>query len=361
MLPESSQKTCRYPNYIPVLAGAASGFVSRCICAPLDLIKIRLQLRPLQTLPPPAPGPASSQAPPYLAPSTAKFRSVATGRNVVRSEGGVRGLFKGNFMGILLWVGYSAVSFGVVDGVRKGLGAPGPATSFIAGSTAGLIATSITYPFDIARTTLASSPSLFTSNQPTTLRSFLRFTMDRKGIRGIYAGLGAAQLSIVPAMGVNFMLYDLGVKFLGNKRTQGLGLGLGAKENTMDILRSLFAGGFSGAASKIVVYPLDTCKKRMQASSFTSAVAVESTGVAGTLRLIVRQEGIRGLYRGIGPTLLKSAVGTGVTFAVYRGVEGALKGQYFEDGHDHDGGGKGVVYSGNGNGNGNGEKATKLN
>ena len=89
-----------------------------------------------------------------------------------------------------------------------------PVVLFVAGATAGLVSTCVTYPFDIARTTLASPASLFTVKQPTTLRSFVKMTWRTKGVRGYYAGLGAAVVSIVPLMGANFLLYEKSLSLL---------------------------------------------------------------------------------------------------------------------------------------------------
>ena len=92
------------------------------------------------------------------------------------------------------------------------------------------------------------------------------------------------------------------------------------------MVKSLVAGGVAGTISKLLVYPLDTCKKRLQATSFSSpSNEVLSAKIVGTIRLVIQKEGMRGLYRGVGPTIMKSCVGTGVTFAVFRGVERVLK------------------------------------
>ena len=79
-------------------------------------------------------------------------------------------------------------------------------------------------------------------------------------------------------------------------------------------------GGIAGAVSGIVSCPLDVIKTKLQAQGgFKTPVdGVKLTtasyrGVYGTARIIWTDDGLRGLYRGLGPMLL----GYVPTWAVY--------------------------------------------
>jgi solute carrier family 25 folate transporter 32 len=90
-----------------------------------------------------------------------------------------------------------------------------------------------------------------------------------------------------------------------------------------------FANGFSGAiagtVAATVVCPLDVLKTRLQVSAATTRAAggsaTEYLSTYGALRRIVRLEGTRGLYRGLGPTVAALLPNWGVYFSAY----GALK------------------------------------
>jgi Mitochondrial carrier protein len=93
------------------------------------------------------------------------------------------------------------------------------------------------------------------------------------------------------------------------------------------------AGGLAGAASGIVSCPLDVIKTKLQAqggfmarrSADSRAIAPTAyRGVVGTSRTIWREDGIRGMYRGLGPMLL----GYVPTWAVYLTVYNASQ-RYF--------------------------------
>ena len=98
-------------------------------------------------------------------------------------------------------------------------------------------------------------------------------------------------------------------------------------------MESLVCGTGSGVASKMVVYPLDMAKKRLQVQGFESArkhfgATHEYSGLRSCLLQVARKEGVRGLYKGLTPGLLKAGLVAGCNFSVYeqlcRGM-GAMK------------------------------------
>ena len=85
------------------------------------------------------------------------------------------------------------------------------------------------------------------------------------------------------------------------------------------------AGAVGGVASGIVSCPLDVIKTKLQAQggfrapagpSGTSGTVVYE-GMLGTARVIWRDEGLRGMYRGLGPLILGYLPTWAVWFTVY--------------------------------------------
>lgn len=93
-----------------------------------------------------------------------------------------------------------------------------------------------------------------------------------------------------------------------------------------------FCGAAGGMASGIVTCPLDVIKTRLQAQgSFRRAMRQKQPGSAlyqgmiGTARTIWREDGVRGMYRGLGPMLL----GYLPTWAVYMAVYDSSREYYY--------------------------------
>lgn len=243
-------------------------------------------------------------------------------------------MFRGNAAAIYLWVGYSAVQFAVYNRIREILPAnlPSTATAFVSGAVAGTCATLATYPCDVCRTTFAArgieerKPLPFhsliepepvrstRSSPPKTIAEFVVQLYQQKGVVGFYAGAGPAVVQIIPYMGISFAIYDA-----MTRGDRGIGL-------------SAWAGSISGAVSKILVYPLDTVKRRLQAQAFFSAHEdmIHYASMSDCVRKIAENEGVPGFYRGAVPSVLKTAIATSLSFAIFRASKNAL-----EVIHDH--------------------------
>lgn len=78
-------------------------------------------------------------------------------------------------------------------------------------------------------------------------------------------------------------------------------------------LKHSIAGAGAGIVSSIVTCPLDVAKTRLQNQGIAKPGERLYKGTVGTLSRIWQEEGIRGLYRGLGPTIL----GYLPTWAIY--------------------------------------------
>jgi len=86
------------------LAGACAGGAARLCVAPLDVVKIRLQVQ----LEPVGGGPGSG-----------KYRGTGQALALIWREEGLRGMWRGTLPALLLWVPYTAVQFATLGQLNR--------------------------------------------------------------------------------------------------------------------------------------------------------------------------------------------------------------------------------------------------
>lgn len=302
-----------------VAAGATAGLISRFVVAPLDVVKIRLQLQ------------SHSHTDPLnhaeLRGSPIYKGTLRTLRLIVANEG-VTALWKGNVPAELMYVAYASIQFttyrsttlllqrlcgGEDENGKEVSSLPKTAQSFISGASAGATATAATYPLDLLRTRFAAQGN--ERVYPSLRRAIVTIGRD-EGIRGYFRGLSPALAQIVPFMGVFFVVYEGARQPLSN-----LALPLNAGDATAGVIASLIA--------KTGVFPLDLVRKRIQVQGPTRGHYVhrnipEYNGTVSAIRRVLRREGFRGLYRGLTVSLIKAAPASAVTMWTYERVLGLL-------------------------------------
>lgn len=73
----------------------------------------------------------------------------------------------------------------------------------------------------------------------------------------------------------------------------------------LPVYATLFAGGMGGIANWITVFPLDVIKSRLQ----TAEIGRYKPGTQGMIQCateLVRENGVRSLYKGLTPALVRS-------------------------------------------------------
>ena len=84
------------------------------------------------------------------------------------------------------------------------------------------------------------------------------------------------------------------------------------KENST--ISDLVAGAGAGVLSTAIVQPLDTISNRIQ-------VGTAKGNLFQVSKSIIKNEGVRGLYKGLGTKIMKIAPGMAITFAAYTPIK----------------------------------------
>ncbi|OVA01247.1 Mitochondrial substrate/solute carrier [Macleaya cordata] len=190
-----------------VLCGAGAGLAVSFLACPTELIKCRLQAQSAL-----ADSSLSAGAPKYSGP-------IDVARQVLRSEGGARGLFKGLVPTLAREVPGNAAMFGVYEAFKQYL-AGGQDTSnlgrsslIVAGGLAGGSFWISVYPTDVVKSVLQVD-DYKNPKYKGSIDAF-RKIMASEGIKGLYKGFGPAMARSVPANAACFLAYEVTRSSLG--------------------------------------------------------------------------------------------------------------------------------------------------
>ncbi|XP_064484642.1 mitochondrial basic amino acids transporter-like [Ornithodoros turicata] len=173
------------------------------------------------------------------------------------------------------------------------------ALDFVAGCLGGCAGVIVGHPFDTIKVRL----QIQDGSSPKYKGSFdcFRAILKTESVRGLYRGLTSPMAGVAFINAVVFGVY-------GNVQRQ-----LG----TPDSVAVHFASGIAaGTVQSLIGSPIELAKTRLQVQGLASKSSIYS-GPVDCLRQIHRAEGIRGVFRGLGSTVLRDAPAFGVYFASY--------------------------------------------
>jgi solute carrier family 25 phosphate transporter 23/24/25/41 len=268
-------------------AGGVAGAVSRTVVSPLERLKILMQVQ--------------------SAGREAYKLSVGQALAKMWREEGWRGFMRGNGTNCIRIVPYSAVQFSSYNFYKRNVfeSSPGadldPFTRLFCGGLAGVTSVFFTYPLDIVRTRLSIQSASFSElgakpqHLPGMWETLTKMYRTEGGLSALYRGIIPTVAGVAPYVGLNFMVYESIRKYLTPE---------GDKNPTA--VRKLIAGAVSGAIAQTCTYPFDVLRRRFQINTM-SGMGYQYKSIPDAVRVIVQQEGLKGLYKGIVPNLLKVA------------------------------------------------------
>ncbi|KAJ1807570.1 mitochondrial thiamine pyrophosphate transporter, partial [Coemansia sp. RSA 2599] len=181
----------------------------------------------------------------------------------------------------------------------------------LCGATAGLISRALVAPFDVVKITLQLETHRRTfgllrppaPKPPTTgILACASRIVQREGIRGLFKGNLSAEYLYLTYGGAQFVIFGAVEKTL--KNIDGL----------PKRARSFVGGALAGAMATSITYPFDLLRTRFIAQESTNRV---HGSIVGAIRLIAREEGLRGFYRGLWPACLQIMPYMGIVFTSY--------------------------------------------
>ncbi|KAB5535700.1 hypothetical protein PHYPO_G00121020 [Pangasianodon hypophthalmus] len=275
-----------------LVAGATAGAVSRTGTAPLDRIKVFMQVHA----------------------SRSNQISLVGGFKRMLNEGGVTSLWRGNGLNVLKIAPETAIKFMAYEQYKKYLSSEGDkietAQRFMAGSLAGATAQTSIYPMEVVKTRL----TLRNTGEYSGMIDCARSILKREGIKAFYKGYVPNMLGIIPYAGIDLAVYEsLKNAWLAHYARDTANPG---------VLVLLGCGTVSSTCGQLASYPLALVRTRMQAQA--SLDNSEQPSMRSLIKSIVAKEGFFGLYRGILPNFMKVIPAVSISYVVYEYTKSSL-------------------------------------
>ncbi|KAK4754679.1 hypothetical protein SAY87_002783 [Trapa incisa] len=290
VIPEGISKHVHASRYL--IAGGVAGAVSRTATAPLDILKVILQVQ------------------------TTNAHIIPAIKDIYR-KGKLKGFFRGNGLNVTKVAPESAIRFYVYEMLKKfivkakggedkaEIGALG---RLLAGGLAGAVAQTSIYPMDLVKTRLQTYNC--NGGKLPSIGVMSREIWVHEGPRAFYRGLVPSLLGIIPYAGIDLAAYET-LKDMSRKHI--------LQDADPGPLVQLGCGTVSGALGATCVYPLQVVRTRMQAQR-----ADTSGGMSDVFRRTFQHEGLRGFYKGLFPNLLKVIPSASITYLVYETMKKRL-------------------------------------
>ncbi|KAK3500266.1 mitochondrial carrier domain-containing protein [Neurospora hispaniola] len=320
------------------LAGAVGGFMSGVVTCPLDVIKTKLQ----------AQGAGQHVGQPRM------YNGLVGTAKVIWRHEGIRGMYRGLGPIIMGYLPTWAVWFTVYNKskiwLRQYTDKP-IAINFGASIIAGASSTIATNPIWVIKTRLMSQsafqdarPSMHSHWHYKSTFDAARKMYTTEGLLSFYSGLTPALLGL-SHVAVQFPTYEfLKTKFTG----QGMGGAAGDQNAKPSFMGTFAASVLSKIIASSATYPHEVIRTRLQTQrrpipgqehlqglGVVSKNGAESKqlatsgpkyrGVVSTFKIMLKEEGWRAFYAGMGTNMMRAVPAATVTMLTYEYVMNNLK------------------------------------
>ena len=275
-----------------LVAGGVAGMCAKTTVAPLDRIKILLQAQSVHY----------------------RDMGVMAGLRKIVVHENIKALFKGNGAQMVRVFPYGALQFTCFEVFKKylpqlfGLSKNSHGIKFVAGSLAGLISVTATFPLDTIRARLAFQ--VRETKYTGIINTGVVIFKTEGGVVGLYRGLVPTLIGIIPYAGLSFYCFEV-TKSLMLKHCSWARKPEMEDKMTLTVPAKMLCGGLAGAVAQTASYPLDVARRRMQLGQF-------SGGMMAVLVSTYKEAGlVRGLFRGMSINYMRAVPMTAVSFSVY--------------------------------------------
>ncbi|OJJ51160.1 hypothetical protein ASPZODRAFT_148493 [Penicilliopsis zonata CBS 506.65] len=298
------------------LAGGIAGAISRTATAPFDRLKVYL-IAKIGT------ENQGAKATQNGAPVKKAHRQLVDAVKELWRVGGIRSLFAGNGLNVVKVMPESAIKFGAYEAAKRAFARLEghndtkrllPTSQFLCGGFGGMVAQCFVYPLDTLKFRMQCETVEGGLRGTQLIAATAKKMWKTNGLYAFFRGLPLGLVGMFPYAAIDLTTFEYLKRALTARKARL------ANCHEEDAPISNFAtgaiGAISGATSASIVYPLNVLRTRLQAQGTVLHPATYS-GIGDVARRTIKAEGIRGLFRGLTPNLLKVAPAVSISYVVY--------------------------------------------
>jgi len=284
-----------------ILIGGSIGAVSKTVMAPIERVKLLLQ--------------TMDSNPDVLSGKVERYKGIGDCFSRVAKEQGVISFWRGNLVNCLRYAPQQGSALAFNDLINNMFPKYDSKTQFwqslgsksFSGGLAGAVANTICYPFDFARTRLASDVKAG-QGQFKGIWDCIYTTFRKQGLNGLYTGW-----SVTVAGAFVYRAGQLGLF----KQIQDLNP-YANDRGSIGVLASFVSVTAARTAIMPFNYPFDTVRRRMMLQSEKPLAERLYKGSFDCAKQVLAKEGFKGMYKGMLPEVFRGVGGSLVIVAYDR-------------------------------------------
>jgi len=270
------------------LAGGISAAISKTAVAPIERVKLLLQVQH-----------ASKQIS-----AANQYKGIMDCVVRIPKEQGFMSFWRGNLANVIRYFPTQALNFAFkdkykkifLDGIDKNQFWRYFAGNLASGGAAGATSLCFVYPLDFARTRLAADVGKSGQREFSGLGNCLVSIFKSDGLKGLYQGFSVSVQGIIIYRAAYFGVYDTAKGMLPDPK------------NTHIVVSWAIAQTVTACAG-FVSYPFDTVRRRMMMQSGRKGADIMYSGTMDCWRKIARDEGGKAFFKGAWSNVLRGMGG----------------------------------------------------
>eukprot|EP01005_Ploeotia_sp_CARIB1_P000858 NODE_215_length_1156_cov_596.018465_g210_i0.p1 GENE.NODE_215_length_1156_cov_596.018465_g210_i0~~NODE_215_length_1156_cov_596.018465_g210_i0.p1 ORF type:complete len:303 (+),score=67.05 NODE_215_length_1156_cov_596.018465_g210_i0:56-964(+) len=275
-----------------LVLGGVSGAVVKTGMAPIERVKLLLQTQ--------------DSNPKILSGEQERYKGIGDCFSRVKSEQGMKAFWRGNLVNCLRYAPQQGSALAFNDLIKRVFPKYNPKTDpwkdfgskLLAGGTAGGVANVLAYPFDFARTRLASDVGKAEKAFDGIFDCIWK-TVQKGGITGLYRGSAVTVAGAFVYRAGQLGLFAQLMQSNPWKNDKGI----------VGIIATFLVATVARTITTPFNYPFDTVRRRMMLDSEKPAAERMYRSGVHCFREVMKKEGAKGMYKGVIPEMVRGVGG----------------------------------------------------